>query len=236
MGGSVLKTAAFIPIKSNSTRIPGKNFALYRDRPLYRWIIDHAMSSRAFDVVYVDTDSTEVKQYAESRGCVWIARRPDLAEDWANGNDLLCYHYDLHPEYDLYFQLFATAPLLAPPSISSCVQFLITHSEFDSISTATAKHIWAWERCDPFYDGEEVVGWMDGQPLYRPDILPRSQDARPLVVESTGMYGIRRDSLARLRQRCGASQFKFKIADGQAVDIDWPADLAPVEPSIETTW
>ena len=35
--------------------------------------------------------------------------------------------------------------------------------------------------------------WFNDRPInYKPKILPRSQDAKPIVMETTGLYGIRK--------------------------------------------
>ena len=103
-----MKKACFIPIKSNSERVPGKNFRILCDKPLYQYIIENAIAAGCFDDIYVDTNSAEVKAFCEKNNVKVIERKEELARNTANGNDLLNYHYDLHPEYDLYFQLFAT--------------------------------------------------------------------------------------------------------------------------------
>lgn len=210
-----MKTAAFIPIKSHSERVPGKNFRNWKGRPLYQWIITRALDAGCFADVFVDTDSADVMDFARQHRVSIIHRRRDLAGNGANGNDLIAHHYDLFPEYDAYFQLFATAPELRPETIASCVDTLTLaehDGEFDSVMTG------AWIR-----------GWFwltDRHPLYRPSILPRSQDWISVWKESTGLYGILREPLKRYRQRIGARPIMYPIDDAEMVDIDTPADMA----------
>ena len=84
-----MKIACFIPVKSNSERVPGKNFRILCGKPLYQYIIDHAIESNCFDDIYVDTNSEEVKKYCEGKKIHWIERKEELAKNTANGNDLL---------------------------------------------------------------------------------------------------------------------------------------------------
>ena len=58
-----MKTAAFIPIKSNSERVKGKNFLKLCGRKLYEHIIENSISAKCFEDIYVDTDSQEIKDY-----------------------------------------------------------------------------------------------------------------------------------------------------------------------------
>ena len=171
-----MKVCATIPIKSNSTRVKDKNFRLLGDKPLYQYIIDHCIEAGCFDSIYVDTDSEDIKHYCFANKVKWIEREPKLTLDTANGNDV--FHYDIKTinSYDFYFQLYATAPFLKPETIKSCVDTLTHTAKYDSILTATEEYGWHW---------------FQNQPVnYQPNILPRSQDAPPVIKETTGLYGI----------------------------------------------
>ena len=102
-----MKTAAFIPIKSNSERVKGKNFSKLCGKKLYEHIIHNSLEADCFDSIYVDTDSEEIKEHCKKVGVLIINRDPKLTRNDANGNDMLNYDQQKHPDYDLYFQLFA---------------------------------------------------------------------------------------------------------------------------------
>lgn len=87
-----MKVACFIPIKSNSERVPGKNFRVLNQRKLYEYVIENVIAANCFDDIYVDTNSDEIRKYAEEKGINTIPRLAKLAENSANGNDLLMYH------------------------------------------------------------------------------------------------------------------------------------------------
>lgn len=210
-----MKIACFIPVKLNSERVPGKNFRILCGKPLYQYIIDHAIEANCFDAIYVDTNSDDVKIYCEKIGIQWIERKSDLAKNSANGNDLLNYHYEKFPNYDYYFQLFATAPFLQPSSISNAVRTLTESTEFDSTFTALAEHGFFW------YSNIPVN--------YRPAVLPRSQDMQPVIEETTGLYGISNDSLKKFKCRIGAKPYICLVNKFEAVDINTEDDLKMAE-------
>ena len=210
-----MKTACFIPIKANSERVPGKNFRILNGKKLYEYIVEHVLEANVFDDVYIDTNSDEIAEYAKKKVCIPIQRKPELALNTANGNDLLVYHLDNYPNYDYYFQLFATAPFLQPASIQQCFNKLVNTAEYDSCFTATANH--------GFY-------WLLGQPInYRPGILPRSQDMHAMIEETTGLYGITKESLARYRCRIGSKPYIHVVSKFEAVDINTEEDLKVAE-------
>lgn len=214
-----MRRAAFIPIKTNSTRLVGKNFRMLGGAPLYTHIINHAIKADCFDEVFVDTDSHEIALFAESVGAIAIDRDPNLATDAANGNDLIVRHAEQFPEFDYIFQLFATSPFLQPGTISQCVKALGVRTEYDSIFTVSRAAGWFW--------------FQDHPVNYRPGVLPRSQDAPALLKETCGLYGLRRETVLEYRCRIGANPIKWKIEGDECLDIDNAFDLEVAQRAIE---
>lgn len=210
-----MRTACFIPIKAHSERVAGKNLRELNGKKLYCYICENVKAADVFDDVYVDTNSQEVADYVVELGFKAIERKPELALNTANGNDLLVYHYTQFPHYDFYFQLFATAPYLQVNSIRDCYRRLTSSSDYDSCFTATENH--------SFY-------WYAGTPVnYRPGILPRSQDMLPVIEETTGLYGISKDSLERYRCRIGRKPYMHIVSKFEAVDINTEEDFRIAE-------
>jgi N-acylneuraminate cytidylyltransferase len=197
-------------MKADSERVKGKNLRVLNGKPLYRYICEHVREAAVFDDVYIDTNSPEIAAYARTMAFGVIERLPELARNTANGNDLLVHHFELHPEYDYYFQLFATAPYMRPETIRACWERLTGSAEYDSCFTATENR--------SYY-------WLAGKPLnYRPEILPRSQDMLPVIEETTGLYGISREALGKTRCRIGRKPYIHIVSRFEAVDIDTEED------------
>lgn len=217
-----MRSACFIPVKANSERVTGKNLRVLNGSKLYQHIFRHIKEAGVFDEIYVDTNSEEVAEYASGLDFQVIERLPDLAANTANGNDLLLYHLSLHPEYDYYFQAFATAPFLQPETIGSCFRKLTESNIYDSCFTATENH--------GFY-------WLAGNPVnYRPGILPRSQDMLPVIEETTGLYGIKKDALAKYHCRIGSHPYIQIVSKFEAVDINTKEDFELAEYVGRTIW
>ncbi len=210
-----MRSVCFIPIKSHSERVPGKNLRILNGKKLYRYICENVKKANVFDEVFIDTNSEEVAAFAESMDFSVIKRKPELAKNTVNGNDLLVYHYLQYPDFDYYFQLFATAPYLKAESIKACFEKLTSSTTYDSCFTATENH--------SFY-------WYAGNPVnYRPGILPRSQDMLPVMEETTGLYGITQESLEKYRCRIGRTPYIHVVDKFEAVDINTEEDLRIAE-------
>lgn len=203
------KTVAIIPIKSVSKRVKGKNFKIIKGKPLYRHLLDK-LEYTNFDEIFIDSDSLEIKEYCKKKKYNFISRLKKLSKDNANGNDLINFHSKIISA-DYYFQLFVTAPLLSVKSINSCISILKNRRNIDSILTTKKIYSWFWFKKKPIN--------------YNPKILPRSQDALPVIQETTGLYGIKKKILVRNKCRIGKKPFFYEVSDRESLDIDNVEDL-----------
>ena len=63
--------------------------------------------------------------------------------------------------------------------------------------------------------------WFKKKPInYKPQKLPRSQDALPVVQETTGLYGIRRNTLIKNKCRIGKKPYFFEVSNSEFLDLD----------------
>jgi CMP-N-acetylneuraminic acid synthetase len=208
-----VKTVAIIPIKLNSQRVKGKNFRLVNGIPLYQYLLSKLKDCN-FDEIYVDSDSEEIKVYCKKMGYHFISRLDRLKLDSSNGNDLLSYHSEII-DADYYFQLFVTAPLLSTESINNCIRILHESKVNDSIFTVTHHHTWFW---------------FNNKPVnYDPKVLPRSQDALPLISETTGLYGVRKKNEKPINCRIGDNPYMYKVNNIEAIDLDTEFDFNYLE-------
>ena len=200
----------FIPIKEKSKRVVRKNFQKIGGKKLYEITIEKAIQSNCFDEIYVDTDSLEISRYCDEMNIKHIKRLPHLSSDNANGNHLLESWIERYPHGEIYAQLHITCPFLKISSIKSCVN-AITNLDYDSSLTAVEEKSWYW---------------FDGKPInYNPKELPRSQDAKPVIRETTSLYVIKKSSFLAEKCRISKNSFFHISEDIESIDIDWPEDL-----------
>ena len=204
-----MKIVAIITIKSNSKRIPGKNFKIVKGKPLYRYLLDK-LDKTNFDEIYIDTDSKEIQKYSNKKNFKFIKRLNYLRKDNANGNDLLNYHAKII-KADIYFQLFVTAPLISIKTINNCIRQLKHSRVHDSILTVNSIYSWFWFKNKPVN--------------YKPSELPRSQDALPIIRETTGLYGIKKKALFQKKCRIGKKPIFFEIDKKESIDLDEEEDF-----------
>jgi len=181
-----------------------KNFKVINKKKLYEYLLEKLQFCN-FDEIYIDSDSSEIEKYTKNKGYRFIKRKRYLSKDNANGNDLLNYHSSIISA-DIYFQLFITAPLLSIKTINDCIKILKNSKAKDSILTVNEIYSWFW---------------FNGKPVnYKPKVLPRSQDANPIIQETTGLYGIKRKSLIKRKCRIGFKPIFYKIPSTESIDLD----------------
>ena len=204
-----MKIVAIIPIKTQSKRVKNKNFRIVGKKPLYKHLLDK-LKKTDFNEIYIDSDSKEIEKYCNKMEYKFIKRLPKLAKDNANGNDLLNYHSKII-KADIYFQLFVTAPLLKVKTINKCIKILKKTKNKDSIFTVNKIYSWFWFKNKPIN--------------YKPEILPRSQDAQPMIQETTGLYGIKKKTLFKKKCRIGYKPILYPISTSESVDLDTIKDF-----------
>ena len=212
-----MKTACFIPIKHNSKRLPYKNIRDLGGKPLFSYILESVVKADCFDVVFIDTDSSWIKEFTNTMfpKIQIIDRDSDMLKKSVNGNHLLMHHFSKFPHFDYYFQVFCTSPFLSSNTIKQCVNILQHTDNKDSILTVSKESGWFWYKNKPIN--------------YDPLVLPRSQDADYIIKESTGLYGITKKSLVERQCRIGYNPIVFKINRIEAIDVDTEEDFKQCE-------
>lgn len=210
--GGKFHSVGIIAFKEASERVVGKNLRDIGGKPLYKHIIEKALNSK-LDKVFVITNSEIAKEEIRRIGAE-ILEVPDWYFGKAiTGDKMLTYPAELI-DSDIYLQLFATAPFLTSETIDKSINIL-EETNHDSVFTVNKKHDWVWH---------------NGRPItYYPGNLPRSQDAVPLMTETTGLYGMTKEALMTFKRRVGNNPFMLEVDHIEGWDIDEPLDFALAE-------
>ena len=120
-----VRTAAIIPVRGGSKRLPRKNVKSFCGSPLMAWVIIQAKCSKNIDEVYVTTDDDEMEQIALKYGAK-VIRRPYWEDADAASANRPIYHAvkkikEEHPELDTFIYLMATDPLNKPDDLDKAI-------------------------------------------------------------------------------------------------------------------
>lgn len=132
-------SVAFIPARSGSKRIPGKNIKLLNGHPLIAYSIATALRSGIFEEVIVATDSEEIAQIAKKYGASVPTLRP-LEISGSQSSDIEWVLFMLNhlldkqeKQYDVFSILRPTSPLRTEDTIRRAWHSFIENTEADSL-------------------------------------------------------------------------------------------------------
>jgi len=114
------KIIAFIPARSQSTRILHKNIRKLNGQPLIFWTYHQAKQSGIFSEIVMSTDSSEYQEIAEGFGLKTIRRAfptDALSPDAEWINQAMHRMKDFYPVYDYFAILRPTSPFRRPETI-----------------------------------------------------------------------------------------------------------------------
>ncbi len=209
--------AAFVPMRHDSERVPGKNYRVLGDRPLFHHIVGTLLGVPAISSVVIDTDSDLIREQANAAfpSVRVIDRPPHLRGGMVPMNDVLLHDVNEVPA-DLYLQTHSTNPLLQSATVAAAIDQLLSTPEADSLFGVTRLQTRLWTE--------------DGRPLnHDPSVLLRTQDLPPVFEENSCIYLFTADGLKRRGNRIGERPILFEIERDEAWDIDEEVDFQVVE-------
>lgn len=204
-----MKTVAFIPIKMNNERLPGKNTKKFSNgRPLISYILETLKQTNGIDEIYVYCSNQSIQTYIP-QGVKYLKRDEYLDKSTTSFNEVLKY-FARDVESDIYLLTHATAPFISKESFEKGIS-AVKSGMYDSALTV--------EKLQEFL-------WKDGKPFnYNPSSIPRTQDLEPYYTETCGMYIYTSDLIKNEGRRIGHKPFLVEVSKIEACDINNPDDF-----------
>jgi CMP-N-acetylneuraminic acid synthetase len=212
------KLVAFVPMRHESQRVPGKNYRILAGRPLYFYVLETLQSCPEVEQIVVDTDSPQIhKGVKENFPEVVLLERPDHLRDGnVPMNEVLLHDAGL-VEAAFYLQTHSTNPLLRADTVRRAIsRFFEAYPRHDSLFSVTRLQQRLWDaRVQPVN--------------HDPTVLIRTQDLPPMYVENSCLYLFEREGFLERRNRIGRTPMLFEIAAEEAWDIDNEIDFRLAE-------
>ena len=204
-----MKVVAFVPIKLNNERLPGKNTKSFTGgEPLITYILKSLSKTRGIDEIYVYCSSDEICSYLPDE-VKFLKRDPYYDLSTTPFNEVLHSFAELIPA-DVYLLTHATAPFMSPESMEKGIE-AVRSGEYDSALSVVKM--------------QEFL-WQDGKPMnYDPLNIPRTQDLTPLFKETCGLYVYVKDLIVNEKRRIGKKPFLIEVSDIEASDINTADDF-----------
>lgn len=124
----------FVPARSGSKRVPGKNIRELAGHPLMAYSICSALDSGIFDKVVVSTDSVEYAEIARRYGADVTLRPPEFATDTSPDIEWLLHALGRFNPYPKCFAILRPVnPFRKPETIRAAWEEFRKHPDADSL-------------------------------------------------------------------------------------------------------
>jgi len=212
---------AIIPLKYNSTRVPGKNFRLMNGKPLYWYIFNTLSQVSLINKIICNTDSVEIENMVKKDfPHVEIYFRPKHLEGGHISTNLLLLDIietlNLTNETNVFLQTHVTNPLLSKKTIQECIEKYINNTHTDSLYTVKQLQTRLYDK-----DGKAMN--------HNPKELIPTQDLDPIYEENSCIYMFSYKVLKECNHRIGKSPCIYVMNDIESSDIDYESDFIITE-------
>ena len=204
-----MKVAAFVPVKLNSERAPGKNIKPFSDgTPLITHFLKTLVQVKEIDELYVFCSQDRIQEYLVP-GVHYLKRPEFLDTKDATPQDIISTFMSM-VEADVYATCHCTAPFVAAEHVSECVR-KVTEEGYDSAFTA---------------EKVQRLMWYNGRPLnFDDEHIPRTQDLPVYYNEVSAAYVFTKETFTKLHRRIGTNPYLCEVSGVECLDIDYPEDF-----------
>lgn len=199
---------AIIPVKGNSTRLPGKNILPFGSSNLLLHKIEQLKQVEEITDIIVSSDSDEMLQMAEHTGVTAIKRPMQYANESVPFGMFLEYLCTILPN-DHILWACVTSPLVEPYLYKKAVQLYFQKLEegYDSLITVLP--------CRSFYmDEKGPINFKTGLEHKNSEQLP------PIYHFTNGINLAPKEKIRLWHYNFGPNPYRLEVNKREAVDID----------------
>lgn len=205
-----MKTVAFVPIKLNNQRAPGKNTKKFDDgTALITFFLETLIQVKGFDEVYVFCSDEAIKEYLVE-GVKFLKRPQYLDTQEATPQDIMSEFMKL-VQADIYAVCHCTSPFVKKEHFEECIK-KVQSAEYDSAFTAEKIQRLMWT------DKASALN-------FDPANVPRTQDLPIYYNEISAAYVFTKEVFEKYRRRIGIQPYIMEVSGIECVDIDYPEDF-----------
>lgn len=204
-----MKTVAFIPIKLNNERTPGKNIKPFGDgTPLVHFVQKTLLKLDTVDAIYVFCSNEKIKDYILD-GVKFVKRSETLDTKETLCGDLIKAFIN-SVESDIYIMANATSPFISLETYNACIK-AVQDGNYTSAFASKKLQNFIWYKNKP-------LNFLLGK-------APRTQDMEPVYCELSSPYVFKKEVFEKYHGRTGENPYIHECNEVEAIDIDYPEDF-----------
>lgn len=209
-----MKVFAFLPAKGTSERIENKNKKFLDGERLYIRGLKILLACKNIDQVYLDTEDDNMYDMVKYMPIEFMKRDPQFANNATDGNGMFLNEVKSFPDADIYVQLLCTSPFIKPETVDKAIQILIENPEYDSVVLMKKDKQYLWD---------------ENGPLYNKNKIPNSVTLPDTIIESMGLYVMRKDAAIKTNRRFGDKPYLLFGDVLELIDVNLPEEFELAE-------
>jgi CMP-N-acetylneuraminic acid synthetase len=203
-----MKVVAFIPIRLNSKRLPGKNLMLMDGHPLCDYIFSTICGVDLIDEKYVFCSDESIKQYMPEK-LIFRERDKCLDGDDVRGLEIID-SFVKSVDADIYVLTHTTSPFMRKESFENAINLILEH-DYDSVFSAKKLQGYCWYKGSPVnYDLDDIV---------------QTQLIEPVFLETGGFFIFKKEVFTELGRRIGNKPYCYVTDEFESIEIDTKSEF-----------
>lgn len=211
-----MRTVAWVPIKLNNQRLPGKNTKLLAGKPLCSYMLETLTQIDGLDDIYVYCSQENIIQYLPNG--VKFLKRPEKLDGAMVG------HYEIVESFintidaDVYLNAHVTNPFVKRENIQRGLDKVLS-GEHDSAHTVQKLNKPLWYHGEPFN--------------FTRTKMYRNQDIDPMYIDMN-LCIYKKEVYTEQKSRYGKNPYFIELSQIESIDIDYPEDFMFAEVMYQT--
>ncbi len=201
----------FVPIKEKSQRVPNKNFRIFDDVPLYKYVLRRFREHE----VFVDTDSDEIIKECQTdttlSHVVAYKRKEELCGHNISVCDLVLNFIDQFEIRKPLAQIHVTSPFLTSELLEKAFEQIHNHDSGVACNVISSR---LWRK--------ELYGYCPVN--HNPLKMEQTQDLPEIYEENSAFYIFNPTVIKRFGNRIGQNPYFYKVKEPYNIDIDIESD------------
>lgn len=215
-----MNIVALLPMKGTSERVPNKNLKNFNGVPLYHIVMSTLLKSGYIDNIYVNTDSSFLKEDILNNfpnRIKVIDRKEEICGNYVSMNKII--EHDInHIDADIFIQTHSTNPLLKIKTLDTAIEKMI-----ELLETEESDSVFSVSKTQKrFYN-------KDATPMNHDPKMLVTQHLDPIYEENSCFYIFTKKSFLNNESRIGSTPYMFEIDKIESTDIDEPQDFIIAE-------
>ena len=202
------KTAAVVPAKGTSLRVPNKNIQIIDGEYLFKRKLIQLLKCSEIDEVWLDSDDKHIHSLASDLPIKHLHREKTLADNSTDGHEVFS-NESRHIKADILVQALCTAPFVDKEVIDPAILALKNSQKSSLVLISEPK----------------IYEWIDNKPSYGMGRIPNSTDIVSKQIESMGLYAVKTNN-KQVEKRFTEDVLLYPVDVHKTIDINNMNDLA----------